>query len=76
MATAPKLIIRKVKRYGWVPDIPDNRDIMFRKVYRIPATLPASIDLRSQCSPIEDQGQLGSCTANALAGRWSSDDQR
>jgi len=26
------------------------------------------VDLRSDDSPIEDQGQLGSCTANALAG--------
>ena len=33
-----------------------------------PATLPAVVDLRSYCSPIEDQGQLGSCTANAIAG--------
>ncbi len=28
----------------------------------------SSVDLRPQCSPVEDQGQLGSCTANALAG--------
>ena len=68
MAEAPKISIRKVARYGWVPDIPDNRDFMFRKVYRIPATLPSSVDLRPQCSPVEDQGQLGSCTANALVG--------
>jgi C1A family cysteine protease len=27
-----------------------------------------SVDLRSGCSPIVDQGELGSCTANALAG--------
>jgi C1A family cysteine protease len=60
--------IRKVARYGWVPDLPDNRDIMFRKVYRVPATLLSAVDLRSQCSKVEDQGQLGSCTANALAG--------
>jgi C1A family cysteine protease len=26
------------------------------------------VDMRSQDSPIEDQGQLGSCTANAVAG--------
>ncbi len=68
MADAPDISIRKIARYGWVPDIPDNRDIMFRKVYRIPPTLPPSVDLRPQCSPVEDQGQLGSCTANALAG--------
>jgi C1A family cysteine protease len=28
----------------------------------------ASVDLRSFCSPVEDQGQLGSCTANAAVG--------
>ncbi len=27
--------------------------------------LPTSTDLRPWCSPIEDQGQIGSCTANA-----------
>ncbi len=68
MAKTTKISIRKVARYGWVPDIPDNRDFMFRKVYRIPAKLPRSVDLRPQCSKVEDQGQLGSCTANALAG--------
>jgi len=68
MADAPIISIRKIARYGWTPDIPDNRDIMFRKVYRIPATLPPAVDLRPQCPPVADQGQLGSCTANALAG--------
>jgi len=27
-----------------------------------------AVDLRAHCSTVEDQGQLGSCTANALAG--------
>jgi len=31
-------------------------------------TLPASADLREWCSPVEDQGRLGSCTAQAGAG--------
>lgn len=30
--------------------------------------LPTSVDLRRWCSPVEDQGQLGSCTANAAVG--------
>jgi len=30
--------------------------------------LPASVDLREHCSPIEDQGALGSCTAQAGVG--------
>ncbi len=32
------------------------------------ATLPASVDLRSWCSPIENQANLGSCTAHAGVG--------
>jgi C1A family cysteine protease len=32
------------------------------------AALPASVDLREWCSAVENQGQLGSCTANAGAG--------
>jgi len=59
---------RKVAKYGWVPDIPDFRDTMYGAVHPIPATLPAHVDLRPNCSPVEDQGQLGSCTANALVG--------
>lgn len=33
-----------------------------------PKALPKKIDLRPWCSPIEDQGELGSCTANAGVG--------
>lgn len=33
-----------------------------------PAAPPANVDLRPWFSPIEDQGQLGSCTANAAVG--------
>jgi C1A family cysteine protease len=35
---------------------------------RAPETVPAQVDLRTWCSTIEDQGSLGSCTANAAAG--------
>lgn len=35
---------------------------------RRPARLPAAIDLRPWASPVEDQGGLGSCTAQAGAG--------
>lgn len=30
--------------------------------------LPRSVDLRQLCSPIEDQGNIGSCTAQAVCG--------
>ncbi len=32
------------------------------------ASIPKSVDLRKWCSPIENQGALGSCTANAGVG--------
>jgi len=32
------------------------------------AKLPASVSLKKWCSPVEDQGDLGSCTANAGVG--------
>jgi len=32
---------------------------------RAKTSLPASVDLQEWCSPIEDQGELGSCTAQA-----------
>ncbi len=54
--------------YGWLPDIPDHRDYLYCAVREIPKTLPAKTDLRKGCSPVEDQKELGSCTANALAG--------
>jgi len=54
--------------YGWVPDRPDQRDKLYASIARAPTKMPKSVDLRPLCSPVEDQGQLGSCTANALVG--------
>jgi len=54
--------------YGWVPDLPDHRDRLYGALHPAPPTLPSSVDLRPGCSPVENQGALGSCTANALAG--------
>lgn len=54
--------------YGWSPDRPDQRDQLYSTIAAPPKKLPASVDLRAGCSPVENQGQLGSCTANALVG--------
>jgi C1A family cysteine protease len=54
--------------YGWVPDLPDHRDLMYNQLRPVPPSLPSSVDLRPMCPPIENQGELGSCTGNALAG--------
>ena len=54
--------------YGWVPDRPDQRDKLYSAIAAPPKTMPSRVDLSGQCPPVEDQGQLGSCTANALVG--------
>jgi len=65
---------------GWLPDYPDFRDYTVEQVsmkamltkagaaVRRKVSLPTSADLRAWCSPIENQGSLGSCTANAGIG--------
>ena len=67
---------------GWLPDYPDLRDYTtespevkpllaktaVRKTSSKKARAAAKVDLREWCSPIEDQGQLGSCTAHAGVG--------
>jgi hypothetical protein len=51
--------------YGWTPDVPDKRDMVY--MVEAPVVCPPLVDLRPQCPPVYDQGQLGSCTANAIA---------
>jgi C1A family cysteine protease len=48
----------------------DTIKVMLKKVgvSATPKSIPNAVDLRSWCSPIEDQGSLGSCTANAGVG--------
>ena len=65
------------KGLGWLPDLPDFRDytpknlavkelLKARKSKKLASK--KSVDLRQWCSPIEDQGELGSCTAQAVVG--------
>jgi C1A family cysteine protease len=52
--------------FGWKKQVPDNRDFAISQ-FRItaPKVLPKKTDLRVGMPPIVDQGDLGSCTANA-----------
>jgi len=60
--------------FGWVPDLPDQRDFLYAAPVENMAALPTSVDLRPQCpKTVYDQGQLGSCTANAIAGALEFD---
>lgn len=64
---------------GWLPPIPDLRDytrdakelkMMNKKLGIANGKLKGltSVDLRKWCSPVENQGELGSCTAHAGIG--------
>jgi C1A family cysteine protease len=68
---------RKEKGGGWLPDPPDPRDYtpdreevrsLIARTGAVRPTaeaLPASVDLREWCAPIEAQGPINSCTAHA-----------
>lgn len=59
---------RALARYGWSPDLPDQRDFVYAAPLRRLGRLPARVDLRRQCPAVYNQGLIGSCTANAIAG--------
>lgn len=65
-------MIQQTKHYGWLPDLPDQRDYRYATVRREALAKPAPplVDLRAQCPPVYDQGSLGSCTANAIGGAF------
>jgi C1A family cysteine protease len=65
---------RQIKRFGWVPDLPDARDHLYAAPPRYLSDLPAQLSLRDQCpKDLYDQGQLGSCTANAIGAAFEFD---
>lgn len=53
------------KKYGWMPDLADNRD----EFYSPPkmASLPDKFDLSGQMPEIYNQKKLGSCVAQSLS---------
>jgi C1A family cysteine protease len=56
--------VRRIQRYGWKPSLPDLRDHIADA-----SELPVleEVDPRGDLPAVFDQGQLGSCTANAVA---------
>ena len=67
---------RKIAGYGWIPDLPDQRDHLYAAPPPVVSALPPSADLRPDCPPVYDQGQLGSCTANAIGGAIEFDQMK
>lgn len=69
---------REQRKYGWKKDNYTESDIATRpelSQYKLMKYHPCLtdipiIDLRSKCPPVYNQGQLGSCTANATCGAY------
>lgn len=75
----------RIKRFGWLPDPFDHRDlgagskkvggalkVTAKYAKRISATakakLPPGVDMRGDCTAVENQGEIGSCTAQSVVG--------
>jgi len=71
-----KLVKRASKWYGWIPDLPDRRDRIYSAPAAAVAALPSKADLTKDCPPVFDQGELGSCTANAIAAALQFDQMK
>lgn len=56
-----------IPKYHWRPDRLDKRDFIYLPNIN-EVKLPDVKDLREHCTPIENQGMLGSCTGQAIAG--------
>ncbi len=57
------------KKYGWLCDLPDQRDLRMYFMPRLDVSeWPLSVDLvNDYMPPVYDQGQTSSCTGNAIA---------
>jgi C1A family cysteine protease len=63
-----KALQERIAGFGWKPDLPDIRDHYFAVAPLTLTKLPPKADLRPKCPPVYNQGNIGSCTANAIAG--------
>lgn len=43
-------------KMGWLPDLPDQRDLLYAAPKAVMLQLPTAVDLRNQCPPVYDQG--------------------
>ena len=68
---------RNKRKYGWIRDLPDHRDLFaqFPNWNTLNETAASSVDLREtgNMPDVYDQGSLGSCTAQAIAGAFEFD---
>lgn len=57
---------RQIKRFGWIPDLPDHRDR--RLSIPLAQPLPKEFDTAADFPPVYDQGNLGGCVAHGVKG--------
>jgi C1A family cysteine protease len=60
--------------YGWKKDKVDSNDEFHNFVIENKLNNIKLVDLRQYCPAVYDQGHLGSCTANAIAGAYHYDE--
>lgn len=61
---------RTIRRYGWKPSLPG---IVAQLADTTTLIVKPEVDPRKSMPPVFDQGQLGSCTANATAAAFEHD---
>src|SRR6266550_7468968 len=68
--------MKKLKHHfgGWKRDLGDIRDHVFALASPIP--LPPVVDLRPGFAAVYDQGQLSSCTSNAICAAFDFERKR
>ena len=57
-------------KYSWIKQLLDTRDKYNYFYFDITTDI---VDLRNKCPPIYNQGNIGSCTANAICGAYEYD---
>jgi C1A family cysteine protease len=55
----------QIRKYGWMPDLPDIRDFKFKAPRAILRKLPDSVYLAPFCPPTRDQETVGACSGEA-----------
>lgn len=53
------------RKFGWIPDVPDKNDQLFKLV--APVYVPKNASLRSSAIKVVDQGPIGSCVGNSTS---------
>ncbi len=66
----------KIARYGWVRDLPDQRDHLYAAAPATLTALPSQTDLRPQCPPVYDQARSVAAPPTPSRERMSSSNRK